>query len=237
MTRTLSSAIVVALFALAALPTTSATAQMRVFVAAQGSDGNSCTFALPCRTLQRAHDTVAPLGDIEVLDPAGYGELIITKPVTIEGHGWGEISTSRAAAAAITVNAGQRDHVLIRGLNLKGYDAASDGIQFNTGAVLKVQDSSIAHFIKHGIFFAPTAASTLSLSNTRIASNWEGVWVNPSGSGYARGVFDRIVSEHNGHWGIVFHETERSQRLHQYDRERQCRVVERRWHHGLLRRK
>src|SRR5262245_7325243 len=42
------------------LGTTTARAQpTRVFVAAQGSDANPCTFASPCRTFQHAHNVVA----------------------------------------------------------------------------------------------------------------------------------------------------------------------------------
>src|SRR5262249_57033778 len=64
-----------------------AQAQTRVFVAAQGADANPCTFALPCRTFQRAHDAVLGNGEIDVLDPAGYAALTITKPIRIQGHG------------------------------------------------------------------------------------------------------------------------------------------------------
>src|SRR5262245_61816233 len=72
-------------FALHAAP---GQAQSRVFVAAQGNDANPCTFALPCRTFQHAHDVVAANGEIDVLDPAGYGALIISKAISIQGHGF-----------------------------------------------------------------------------------------------------------------------------------------------------
>ena len=34
--------------------------QVRAFVSGEGSDGNPCTLAQPCRTFQRAHDTAQP---------------------------------------------------------------------------------------------------------------------------------------------------------------------------------
>ena len=67
-----AAVIIVSLYA------TSALAQSRVFVAAQGSDSNPCTFAAPCRTFQHAHDVLAANGEIDVLDPAGYGALTIS---------------------------------------------------------------------------------------------------------------------------------------------------------------
>src|SRR5436305_14261954 len=57
----------------AAFSVTRAQAQpTHVFVAAQGTDSANCTFAAPCRSFQKAHDTVAAGGEIDVLDPAGY---------------------------------------------------------------------------------------------------------------------------------------------------------------------
>src|SRR5262245_42597690 len=61
-----------------------ATAQpARVFVAAQGLDTNPCTFAQPCRSFQKAHDTVAAGGEINALDPADYGILTINKSISV----------------------------------------------------------------------------------------------------------------------------------------------------------
>src|SRR5262245_55740375 len=71
----------------------------RVFLAALGSDSNPCTFAAPCRTFQHGHDTVAAGGEIDVLDPAGYGALIISKSISIQGHGFGGISTGSGITA------------------------------------------------------------------------------------------------------------------------------------------
>lgn len=51
----------------------------RMFVAGTGNDSNPCTFVSPCRTFQHAHDVAATNGEIDVLDPAGYGPVTITK--------------------------------------------------------------------------------------------------------------------------------------------------------------
>src|ERR1700745_985990 len=95
------------------LPALRAQAQTRVFVAAQGSDSNSCTFASPCRTLQHAHDVVVAQGEIDVLDPAGYGQVTITKSISIQGHGFAGIA---AVGNGVTISAGTSDTVSLRGL-------------------------------------------------------------------------------------------------------------------------
>src|SRR5262245_44227067 len=90
-------------------PVTPAQAQpARVFVSAQGSDSNSCTFAAPCRTFQHAHDMVASGGEIDVLDPAGYGSVAIGKAISIQGHGFGGISAPSGTAININANASDK---------------------------------------------------------------------------------------------------------------------------------
>ena len=115
----------------------------RVFVAAQGSDGNPCTFAAPCRTFQHAHDTVAAGGEIDVLDPAGYGALTITKAISIQGHGFSGITVA-SGDNGITINAGSTDKVTLNGLLIEGGGIGLNGIVFNSGASLTVPASTAA---------------------------------------------------------------------------------------------
>src|SRR5271169_5317754 len=98
-----------------ALSAAPAQAQSRVFVAAQGSDGNPCTFGAPCRTFQHAHDTVAAGGEIDVLDPAGYGAVSITKSISIQGHGFSGVSVG-SGGTGITISAGASGTVGLYGL-------------------------------------------------------------------------------------------------------------------------
>src|SRR5262249_4928433 len=96
------SAIAASLLALT-LDITAAQAQpARVFVSATGNDANSCSFAAPCRTFQHAHAVVAAKGEIDVLDPAGYGPLTVSKSISIQGHGFAGISVASGNAITIT---------------------------------------------------------------------------------------------------------------------------------------
>ena len=80
MRNQLSFAVLVAVVCACSMHAAPAQAQ-RVFVSATGSDGNPCTFASPCRSFQHAHDLTAAGGEIDVLDPAGYGAVTITKAI------------------------------------------------------------------------------------------------------------------------------------------------------------
>src|SRR5262245_37813525 len=122
-------AIAVALLtAAAALCSAPAQAQpARVFVSAQGLDSNSCTFASPCRTFQHAHDVVAPGGEIDVLDPAGYGNVIINKAISIQAHGFAGVTVG-SGETAITINANPNDAVNLTGLLIEGAGVGTNGI-------------------------------------------------------------------------------------------------------------
>src|SRR5262245_43305072 len=91
----------------------------RVVVAAQGLDSNPCTFALPCRTFQHAHDVVAANGEIDVLDPAGYGAVTISKSISIQGHGFAGLAVT-SGATGVTVNAGASDALNLNGVLIDG---------------------------------------------------------------------------------------------------------------------
>ena len=140
-----------------------AQAQSRVFVAAQGSDGNPCTFAAPCRTFQHAHDTVAAGGEIDVLDPAGYGQLTISKSISIQGHNFAGLSVP--SGNGITINAGSSDKISVRGLLIDGVGSGSSGVLFNTGGSLDVRECLIRNFsVPAWCSGQATAANYLSLT-------------------------------------------------------------------------
>ena len=184
------------------LPASPAQAQIRAFVAQTGNDANPCTFASPCKSAQHAHDVVAAGGEIRMLDPGGYGLLTITKSITIEGGGQGELATT-AFTAAVTVNANASDKITIRGVVIEGFFSGQDGIRFNTGGSLSIQDCLIHLFTGNGIKFTPSASSTLAVSNTVISDNdTTGVFIQPGIGGNALAAFDRVDISNNRTRGL-----------------------------------
>jgi hypothetical protein len=178
----------------------------RTFVSAAGSDSNNCAnVATPCRHLAAAYAATAANGEIYVLDPANYGSLTITGPVSIEGHGWASIAPV-SGQAAITINANPGDKINIIGVVLDGtFLSSTTGIQFNSGGSLIVRDSVIRNFADSGIFFQPSTTSMISVSNTLISDNGQdGVGILANGAGTVMtGVFDRVVSENNAISGMA----------------------------------
>jgi len=176
----------------------------RVFVAAQGLDTNPCTFAQPCRTFQKAHDTVASRGEIDVLDPAGYGALTINKAISIQGHGFAGLAVP--SGNGITINAGPNDAISLRGLLLDGVGLGNVGIVFSAGASLDVQECLIRNFTNDGMDFNPSATSSLFITNSIFASNGlNGIVI--AGAGSASGLIDHVVIERSAADGLQFGST------------------------------
>jgi len=196
------SVISAAFLAIVTLQPAPAEAQ-RVFVAAQGSDGNPCTFAMPCRTFQHAHDTVAAGGEIDVLDPAGYGVLTIGKAISIQGHGFAAISAP-SGQNAITISATPGSKVSLNGLLLDGGGVGNEGISSTSAGELEILNCVVRNFSFRGIQVLLTSgAVALTVASTLVAGNASnGIDLLQDG-GSLTGVLDHVTVVSSGIDGVV----------------------------------
>src|SRR5437588_2763894 len=68
------------------LSTVPAVAQAtRTWVSGVGDDVNPCSRTAPCKTFAGAISKTFTGGEIDALDPGGFGTLTITKSITIDG--------------------------------------------------------------------------------------------------------------------------------------------------------
>ena len=75
-------------FFLTQIAATAAFAQAsRTWVSGVGDDANPCSRTAPCKTFAGAISKTAAGGEINVLDPGGFGALTITKAITVDGSG------------------------------------------------------------------------------------------------------------------------------------------------------
>jgi hypothetical protein len=171
----------------------------RVFVAAQGLDSNPCTFALPCRTFQHAHNIVAANGEIDVLDPAGYGPVNITKAISIQGHGFSGISVG-GGGTGIAINAAATDRVSLNGLLIEGSGVGNIGIEFISGRALVVENCVVRNVAQSGLQFGSNASTlqTLSVSNSSFTANGtNGILIVTLSTGAVTASIDRVVFDGN----------------------------------------
>lgn len=186
----------------------------RTWISGKGADTAGCgPIASPCRTLQYAHDQTSPGGEIDVLDPAGYGSLIITKAINVINEGGVAGVLAGAGGTALAVNAGANDKVVLRGLTVEGANVASYGIVFNSGGSLLISNCFVQGFVAtsgqpdtgSGIYIKHTSGTPVVTVSNTIATNNEyiGMRYVPGGSG--GGQFNVIGSQAIGNgYGITF---------------------------------
>ena len=131
----------------------------RFWVSGHGTDSGACgPVSAPCLSFQRAHDNAAAGDEIDVLDPADYGTVVITKAISIINDGVGTAGVQVGSGNAVTINAGPGDAVHLRGLDIDGLGTADNGIVFNSGAGLAVVNCVVRHFHFNGSFTMATAS-------------------------------------------------------------------------------
>jgi hypothetical protein len=176
----------------------------RVFVSATGVDTNPCSFTSPCRGFQHAHDVAPAGGEIDVLDPAGYGALTISKAISIQGHGYSGITVA-SGATGITISAPSTAAVTLNGLLIDGAGAGQNGIVFTSGGSLTVTNCVVQNFsgsgptAGDGILMQPSGTVSFVITNTIVSNNGnDGIHYQPlGGSATANGVIDHVVATKN----------------------------------------
>jgi hypothetical protein len=144
----------------------------RTWVSGVGDDANPCSRTAPCKTWAGAISKTAPCGEIDALDPGGFGAVTITKSITLDGSGT-FASILAAGTNGIVINVLSTDVVTIRGLSINGFCSGLDGIKvLNTGPkAVNIEDCVIFRFTGNGVNFATTSSSQLNIRNTVLRDN------------------------------------------------------------------
>jgi hypothetical protein len=134
----------------------------RTWVSGVGDDANPCSRTAPCKTFAGAISKTAVCGEIDALDPAGYGAVTITKSITIDGGG-NLASVLVAGTNAIIVQIGADtcgQTVILRNLSINGLGTGLNAIRLLGGTVtnLHVERLSIQRFTQRGLDISPTVA-------------------------------------------------------------------------------
>lgn len=160
----------------------------RTWISGVGDDVNPCSRTAPCKTFAGAISKTAAQGEINCLDPGGFGGVTITKSITLSCEGvTGGILV--ASTNGITINASATDVVRIRGLDIEGLGTIGNslnGINFLNGGALYVSNTKINGFgvgsnAGYGISFTPSSNATLVIDNVELTRN--GGTSNPADSG------------------------------------------------------
>src|SRR5882757_1656715 len=105
----------------------------RTWVSGVGDDANPCSRTAPCKTFAGAISKTAAGGEIDALDPGGFGAVTIGKAITIDGGGGQVASVLVSGTNGIVVSAGANDVVILRNLRINGIGTGLNGVQFLAG--------------------------------------------------------------------------------------------------------
>jgi hypothetical protein len=157
---------------LSALASSIAQAQAtRTWVSGVGDDANPCSRTAPCKTFAGAISKTAAAGEIDALDPGGFGAVTITKGITIDGGGGQVGSVLVAGTNGIVVNAGASDVVTLRNLSINGIGSGINGIDFLSGGVLHIEHCAIFGFTNNGINVISTVNAKIFVLDTTSRDN------------------------------------------------------------------
>jgi hypothetical protein len=152
----------------------------RTFVSGVGNDADPCSRTAPCRTFAGAIVKTFINGEINCLDPGGYGTVNITKSITIDcKHTLGSDLSSGTTGVIVNIPVSVNDptrSVRLRGVLINGTGASGavgtrtgiDGIRILQATSVFVEDSVISDFSQQGIEVAATANVNLTLDNVTI---------------------------------------------------------------------
>lgn len=159
----------------------------RTWVSGKGADQDGCgPVAKPCRTLQFAHDQTQAGGEIDVLDPAGYGTVKINKSISIINDGVGVAGLfSSQGAQALSIESNQWISVLLRGLTIDGGRSNTAAIAFIANGRLSIQNCLIRN--SGGFYAVADAPSSIEILNSAFSGNPQSIGIEQYGSGQAYG--------------------------------------------------
>ena len=169
----------------------------RTWVSGVGDDANPCSRTAPCKTFAGAISKTAVDGEIDALDPGGFGAVTITKSITIDGCCMTSILGAGTTAININITSGtdSKKTVRLRNISINGASSGIHGINFIAGLKLYVENCQIYGFqssaSSRGIKANVGASAQLYVKDSNIENNASGIDVSAS-SGVIVAVMDNV---------------------------------------------
>jgi len=172
----------------------------RTWVSGVGDDVNPCSRTAPCKTWAGAISKTAAGGEIDALDPGGFGAVTLTKSVTLDGTtgaGFGSILSSGVNGVNVNDSLTASPNTIIvtlRNLSINGAGTTLglNGVNFTSGKAVHVEHCQIFNFSQNAISMNVnnTVGSLLHVEDTSIFNVNQGIRVNNSGTGFAIAVIE-----------------------------------------------
>ena len=147
----------------------------RTWVSGVGDDVNPCSRTAPCKTFAGAISKTAANGEINCLDPGGFGSVTITKSLAIlcDGTIGGILAMG---TTGILVNAGDKDKVLLSGLDIHGGGTGNIGVRvLKAGSVVILNSVIQAFSTPTSRAISVEGAAAVTVAGSAIVNNTTGL--------------------------------------------------------------
>ena len=157
----------------------------RTWVSGVGDDVNPCSRTAPCKTFAGAISKTATAGEINCLDPGGFGGVVITKSITIDcGGTFGSVLA--ANQNGITINAASIV-VVLRNLTINGAGTlVGNGVRIVNAAEVHIENVVLENFggsntNGRGVAIETASNVSVTIQSSRFTNNgFMGIHSNPS---------------------------------------------------------
>ena len=147
----------------------------RTWVSGVGDDVNPCSRTAPCKTFAGAISKTATNGEINCLDPGGYGAVTVTKSITIDCEDTqGSILSAGTNGVIVNITAAtdSKKAFKLRGISISGAGTGTNGIRVIAANSVTVEDGVIDGVTQHGISIETTSGTPkITVDRMSIRSN------------------------------------------------------------------
>jgi hypothetical protein len=174
----------------------------RTWISGVGDDANPCSRTAPCKTFAGAISKTATGGEIDALDPGGFGAVTITKSITLDGGGQvASILVSGTNAINISAAGGV---VILRNLRFNGLvNNGLTGVAISGAAKVIIEKCDIFGFSSAGVLASvSTGTLELKVQETTLNNNGGGVTSKPSGGATVNASIERTHADGNSGAGV-----------------------------------
>ena len=173
----------------------------RTWVSGVGDDANPCSRTAPCKTFAGAISKTAAAGEIDTLDPGGFGAVTITKSITIDGYS-GLAGVVVSGTHGIVVNASSSNVVILRNLDLNGLGTGASGIFIAGAGDVRIENCKIYGFAQ-GVF-DNRGSGRLAIKDSVISNNQQtGVILFTGSASTLAANLDGVQMHGNGNSGFA----------------------------------
>src|SRR5512141_294251 len=176
----------------------------RTWVSGVGDDVNPCSRTAPCKTYAGAISKTAVGGEINCLDPGGFGAVTITKSISIVCD-YTEGGVLAGAVNGFIINAPAGSIVTLKGQDVECIGTGINGIEMlGVGVTLHIHKVQVRNCRgANGILVAPSSGlAKVFVADSYITDNGAGVsnagiLIRPTGGANANVSVNRVQFEAN----------------------------------------